>query len=566
MVAGFLDAHLVSATVFLPLVTGLALFVSSALYRLVTGTLALPALGWRLIALAGSGGTFLFAALGLYWRFDPEATGHQLTERIPWLPEYGIHYFVGVDGISLVLVMLTSFLTPIVLLATWNDVVRSLRKYLFSVLVLETAMLGALVSLSLFQFYFFWELMAVPTFFIIGIFGGPRRIQAATRFLFFALAGSLAMLVASIVVYQLNFEQSGVLNFDLVGPVRGVVGVAASGALPLLETVIPVDGGSGAPWWQTQTWLFLAFALAFGIRLPLMPLHGWLPAAQLEAPTGGSVLVTALLVKIGAYGFLRIGLPLFPIAATELVTVMFVLALTAIVLGALVARVQTDLKRFVAYLCVAQMGLVLLGLFALNLQGVTGAVLQMLNLGLSTAALYILIGFIGIRRHSRELTAFGGLAKPMPVFAALFGIVVMSSVGVPALSGFVGEFLILLGTFGANPWVGALASIALVLVAGALIGTYWRIVFGPLDKPENRGLIDLDLREKVVVLALVLPMLVIGVYPSPLLRRIEPAVSVLLQDRELHRAHSGAVLRQAVGAATETSSLALGARAEESGP
>jgi NADH-quinone oxidoreductase subunit M len=394
-------------------------------------------------------------------------------------------------------------------------------------LSLETAMLGTFVSLNLFQFYVLWEVMLIPMYFIIGIWGGPRRVYAATKFFLFTLAGSLLMLVAMVVVYRINYEQGGALNFDLIA----VAGADTVG-IPLLQTVIPV---ADAPWWRTQTWLFVAFALAFAIKVPVVPLHTWLPDAHVEAPTGGSVILAGVLLKMGTYGFLRFALPLFPVATRDFVPCMFVLALVGIVYGSLVAMVQKDVKRLVAYSSVAHLGFVMLGIFALNLQGLTGAVLQMLNHGLSTSALFVLVGFIYARRHTREISDFGGLAKPMPVFAALFGVVVMSSIGLPALNGFVGEFLILLGVFGASPWVGVVATSGVVLAAAYMLWMYRRIVFGPLDKPENRGLIDLDLRERTAIVLLVIPIVWIGVHPDPLLRRIEPSVSLLLQSMEIRR-------------------------------
>ncbi len=524
----FPEVHLLTCIVFLPLATAFALLGASAGLSFLLRSDGLPAAIWRSVAVGSSSLTFLLSAVTLWQRFDPEQAGYQLVERVPWLPEYGIHYFVGIDGISLVLVVLTTFLVPVALVASWHDIQRSLRSYVFFTLFLETAMLGTFVSLNLFQFYVLWEVTLIPMYFIIGIWGGPRRIYAATKFFLFTLVGSLLMLVAAIVVYRLNYEQGGALNFDLVA-------VSGSAGLPLLDTVIPIVATAGTPWWQTQTWLFAAFALAFGVKIPIFPLHTWLPDAHVEAPTGGSVLLAGVLLKMGAYGFLRFALPLFPVAAHAFVPLFFTLALIGIIYGSLVAMAQRDLKKLVAYSSIAHLGFVVLGLFALNLQGVTGGVLQMVSHGLTTGALFIFVGFLYNRRNTREISDYGGLAKPMPIFAALFGIVVMSSIGLPALSGFVGEFLILLGAFGANPWVAVVATGGVVLAAAYMLWMYRRVVFGALDKPENRGLIDLDLRERAVALALVLPILWIGVYPAPLLRRIEPSVSVLLQDMELRR-------------------------------
>lgn len=527
MMGPLLDAYMISWVVFLPFAAGVILLLANAFTSFLLRANGLPTIVWQVVAMATTCLTFLLSVAGLWRRFDPEATGYQLVEHVPWLPEYGIYYFVGIDGISLVLVLLTTFLMPIVLLSSWNEIERSLRSYLFLMLALETAMLGTFVSLNLFQFYVLWEVVLIPMYFIIGIWGGPRRIYAATKFFLFTLAGSLLMLVAMVVIYRLNYEQGGALNFDLVA----VAGVDTAG-IPLLRTVIPVVG---APWWSTQAWLFVAFALAFGIKVPLVPFHTWMPDAHVEAPTGGSVILAGVLLKLGAYGFLRFALPLFPVATKDFVPWMFGLALVGIVYGSLVAMVQKDVKKLVAYSSVAHMGFVMLGIFALNLQGLTGSVLQMINHGLSTGALFVLVGFIYARRHTREISDFGGLAKPMPVFAALFGIVVMSSIGLPALNGFVGEFLILLGAFGANPWVGVVATSGVVLAAAYMLWMYRRVVFGPLDKPENRGLIDLDLRERAALVLLVIPIVWIGVYPDPLLRRIEPSVSLLLQSMEIRR-------------------------------
>jgi NADH-quinone oxidoreductase subunit M len=359
-------------------------------------------------------------------------------------------------------------------------------------------------------------------YFIIGIWGGPRRIYAAIKFFLFTMVGSLLMLLAMIVLYYLNFEQTGVLNFDFVAPPPG----GLSGGL--LDTVVPLDGA----WWQTQTWLFFAFALAFAIKVPMFPVHTWLPDAHVEAPTSGSVVLAGVLLKMGTYGFLRFALPLFPTAAMEAAPFMMGLALVGIVYGSLVAMVQKDIKKLVAYSSVAHLGFVMLGLFTFNVHGLNGGVLQMINHGLSTGALFILVGMLYERRHTRMISDFGGIARPMPVYAAFFGIVTMSSIGLPGLNGFVGEFLILLGTFQASPLAAIIATSGVVLAAAYMLWMYRRVMFGPVENPENRGLIDLGLREKFVMLALVIPIIWIGVYPNPLLRRIEPSVIELLRQIE----------------------------------
>jgi NADH-quinone oxidoreductase subunit M len=382
-------------------------------------------------------------------------------------------------------------------------------------------MLGAFVSLNVFQFYLFWELMLIPMYFIIGIWGGPRRIYAAVKFFLFTMFGSLLMLVAILVIYYLSYEQTGALNFDLVTP-------PGSDGLALWDTAIPVTGA--AVWWKTQTWLFAAFALAFAIKVPMVPFHTWLPDAHVEAPTGGSVILAGVLLKMGTYGFVRFALPLFPNATIEFTPWMLGLALVGIVYGSLVAMVQGDVKKLVAYSSVAHLGFVMLGIFALNVQGVSGGVLQMVNHGLSTGALFLLVGMIYERRHTRMITDFGGVAKPMPVYAACFGIVTMSSIGLPMLNGFVGEFLILLGTFLAYPLAAVIGTSGVVLAAAYMLWMFRRVFFGPVEHAENRGLIDLGLREKVVMVAIIIPIFWIGVYPDPFLRRIEPSVIDLLQQ------------------------------------
>jgi NADH-quinone oxidoreductase subunit M len=525
--------NLVSWTAALPLVAGVALVALHA-------TVGVPERLFRVLGLAASVATFGLSLL-LWQGFDVTQTGYQFVEWRPWMPEWGIHWFVGVDGISLLLVVLTTFLVPIVLVSSWNDVTKSLRSYVFFMLFLETGMLGAFVSLNLFQFYLFWEVMLVPMYFIIGIWGGPRRVYAAIKFFLFTMAGSLLMLVAILALYYLNFEQQGpgaMLNFDLA---------RAPGSLrpALLDTVVPLAGQ--AVWWQTQPWLFAAFALAFAIKVPMVPLHTWLPDAHVEAPTAGSVILAGVLLKMGTYGFVRFALPLFPVASVEFAPWVLGLALVGILYGALVAMVQSDIKKLVAYSSVAHLGFVMLGMFAFNVQGLEGSVLQMVNHGLSTGALFLLVGMLYERRHTRQLSDFGGIARPMPVFAAFFVIVAMSSVGLPALNGFVGELLILLGAFRASPAFAVPATFGVVLAAAYLLWATRRLLFGPVERPENRSLIDLDLREKLVMVALLVPIFWLGLYPETALARIRPAVIDVLHTMEARSAR----VADAGGAASE---------------
>jgi NADH-quinone oxidoreductase subunit M len=384
--------------------------------------------------------------------------------------------------------------------------------------------------------------MLIPMYFIIGVWGGPRRIYAAIKFFLFTMFGSLLMLVALLVVYYLHFEQFGVLNFDFV-QVAGASGPA------LVDTVIP--RGGEATWWRTQTWLFGAFALAFAIKVPMVPFHTWLPDAHVEAPTAGSVILAGVLLKMGTYGFVRYALPFFPNAAVSFVPLMFTLALIGILYGSLVAMVQSDVKKLVAYSSVAHLGFVMLGIFALNAEGLEGSVLQMVNHGLSTGALFILVGMIYERRHTREISEFGGVAKPMPVYAAIFGVVVMSSIGLPALNGFVGEFLILVGAFAASPGFAVPATFGVVLAAAYMLWMFRRMMFGPVENPENRGLIDLNLREKAILAAILVPIVWIGVYPKPFLGRLHASVIELVRVVEEGNAPARAAAAPRLAAAGE---------------
>jgi NADH-quinone oxidoreductase subunit M len=516
------ELGLLSAITFLPLAVGCALVAAAAFVR------GLPDSVFRLAGLGATLVAFLLS-LQVFAGFDATNPGYQFVEYRTWIASYGINYFVGIDGISLVLVLLTTFLMPIVLLASAQDPAKSVKSYVFFMLFLETGMLGAFVSLNVFQFYLFWEVMLIPMYFIIGIWGGPRRIYAAVKFFLFTMAGSLLMLLAMLVLYYLHYEQTGTLNFDLVAR-PGI------DALGLLDTRIPLLGE--AVWWKTQTWLFAAFALAFAIKVPMFPLHTWLPDAHTEAPTAGSVVLAGVLLKMGTYGFIRFALPLFPGGAADLTPLLVTCGVIGIVYGSLVAMVQSDVKKLVAYSSVAHLGFVMLGMLAGNSQGLNGSVLQMVNHGISTGALFLLVGMIYERRHTRLIDAFGGIAKPMPVFAFFFAITTMSSIGLPLLNGFVGEFLILIGSYLAFPGATVIATSGVVLGAAYMLWMFRRVFFGPISNPENQGLIDLDLREKVVIVAMVIPMFWIGLYPETLLRRVEPSVLELMRQIESRSALS----------------------------
>ncbi len=500
--------NLLTCVTFLPLAGALVLLV-------------LPAAAeksFRGLALAASLATFALS-LVLWTRFDPSSGGFQFVHAAPWIPEYGIEYKVGLDGISLFLVLLTTFLVPITLVSAWTDITRHVRAFLVTMLALETLMLGAFVSINLFLFYIFWEAMLLPMYLIIGIWGGPRRVYAAVKFFLYTLVGSLLLLVALIYLYLLHHQQFGSWSFDL---------------LRLYEVHIPFGPG----WWNPQTLLFMAFALAFAVKVPMWPLHTWLPDAHVEAPTSGSVILAAILLKMGAYGFLRFSLPLFPDATAQLMPWLIGLCVIGIIYGALVAMVQADVKKLVAYSSVSHLGFVMLGIFALNAQGLSGGLLQMINHGLSTGALFLLVGMIYERRHTREIAQLGGLAKPLPIYAALFLIVTLSSIGLPGLNGFVGEFLILLGAFKTHPWAASLSATGVILAAVYMLWMVQRVFFGPCDRVENRSLLDLDLREIGVILAVVIPIVWLGVQPGLFTSRTDATLAALMARVEAKSAKS----------------------------
>lgn len=443
---------------------------------------------------------------GMWWTFEPGA-GMQFQVVRPWIAGWGIFYRLGVDGISLFLVLLTTFTMPLAVLGSWNYIKRQERAYYALMLVLTTGMLGVFVALDLFLFYVFWELMLIPMYFIIGVWGGERRLYAAIKFFVYTFLGSLLMLVAILTAYY------------LVGRATGEYSFAYDHLLRNLGYLRPA-----------AFWLFAAFALAFAIKVPVFPFHTWLPDAHVEAPTAGSVILAGILLKMGTYGFLRFALPLFPEAAVHpmVTTLVVVLALIGIVYGALVAMVQPDFKKLIAYSSVSHLGFVMLGIWALTEQSVAGAIVVMINHGVSTGALFFLAGMLYERRHTRAISAFGGLARAIPGLAAVLTVVALSSIGLPGTNGFVGEFLVLIGTFQTHPIAAAVATSGVIFAAAYLLWALQRVIYEPLDKEENRHLPDLSKRELLVLGPLLAVIVWIGVYPAPILRRIEPATQTLI--------------------------------------
>ncbi|MDB4973245.1 MAG: NADH-ubiquinone oxidoreductase chain [Myxococcaceae bacterium] len=442
---------------------------------------------------------------------------YQYVASYDLVPAYGIGYTVGLDGISLWLVLLTTLMTPVALYASWTSVNTKVKEFALCFLFLEVAMVGAFVALDLFLFYVFWELLLVPMYLIIGIWGGADRIYATVKFFLYTMVGSLLMFVAILYVANAYHELSGVYSFDI---------------RKLTQTVLDSE---------TQLYLFIAFALAFAIKVPMFPLHTWLPDAHVQAPTGGSVILAAVLLKMGTYGFVRFAMPLFPLASHRAAPTLSVLAVIGIMYGAYCAWVQKDVKKLVAYSSVSHLGFVMLGLFSVTRQGVGGAVLQMVNHGISTGALFLLVGVIYERRHTRQLSEFGGLAKVMPLYTLLFVIVTMSSVGLPGTNGFIGEFMILNGAFLSKnlptPFFFTLfASTGVILAAVYMLHAVLKMFWGPLDNTENEGLADVGGRELTTLVPLIGLVFLLGFAPSLFLDKMNPSVDIFLRDydRKLH--------------------------------
>jgi NADH-quinone oxidoreductase subunit M len=453
-------------------------------------------------------------SLPLIWRFQIGTPGYQFRESYDWIPSIGAHYSLGIDGISFLLVMLTTILGAISILSSWSAIQTRKKEYYILFLLLQTGMLGVFMALDFFLFYLFWEVMLVPMYFLIGVWGSDRRLYAAIKFFLYTLAGSVLMLLAILALYYRAHEVAGTgapYTFDIP---------TLLGAVPQFSTTL-------------QRLLFWGFFFAFAIKVPMFPFHTWLPDAHTEAPTAGSVILAGVLLKMGTYGFIRFSLPLLPtdaVARQHIINILMVLSIVGIIYGALVCMMQKDMKKLIAYSSVSHLGFCTLGIFALNPHGLSGSVIQQINHGISTGALFLIIGVLYERRHTRLISEFGGLSTPMPNFAAIYLIATLSSLGLPLLNGFIGEFTILSGIFQVNTSWTAWAVVGIVLGAAYLLWLYQRVMFGPVTNPANEHLPDLNMREYATLIPLVLLAFWIGIYPKPLFRVLDAPVRQIVEQ------------------------------------
>jgi len=477
--------------------------------------------------------TFLIefvVSAGLWWSFNPASAGWQAGIDIAWIPMWGVRFSLGVDGISLMLVLLTTLTMPLAVLGGWTAIKSRVHSYLTLLLVLTAGMLGVFLARDLFLFYVAWEVMLVPMYFIIGVWGGERRIYASLKFFIYTMVGSLLMLVA-IIYLGVHNSVGGVPNFSYDA-------ILSAGVTP-----------------TAALWLFGAFFLAFAVKVPMFPFHTWLPDAHVEAPTAGSVILAGIILKMGTFGFIRFALPLFPGAAMNptVRNTVLLLSVIGIVYGALVALVQPDFKKLVAYSSVSHLGFVMLGIFALTVQSVQGALMVMISHGISTGALFLLIGMIYERRHTRMIEAYGGIARTVPLFAALLTLVSLSSIGLPGTNGFIGEFLVLIGAFRTSPGFAVVATTGVIFAAAYLLWAIQRILFNKLDKPENEHIPDLNRRELALMLPLVVCIIWLGFYPAPVLRRMQAST-----EQFVRTVQGGSVLQSARQPAAQTVALPAG--------
>jgi NADH-quinone oxidoreductase subunit M len=508
--------NLLSLITFLPLIGAVVLLV------FLRGEDEMARRNAKILALFVTGATFLLSLFVLFG-FDPSDTGFQFVEEAAWLG--GLNYKMGVDGISVLFVMLTTFLMPLTIAASWNVETR-VKEYMIAFLVLETLMLGVFCALDLVLFYIFFEAGLIPMFLIIGIWGGANRIYASFKFFLYTFLGSVLMLVAMIAMYVTagTTDIPTLLTYEFSSE-------------PLVVLGFTIAGG-------VQTLLWIAFFASFAVKMPMWPVHTWLPDAHVQAPTAGSVVLAAILLKMGGYGFLRFSLPMFPVASDLMQEFVFTLSVIAIMYTSLVALMQEDMKKLIAYSSVAHMGFVTMGIFALNRQGVDGAVFQMLSHGFISGALFLIVGVIYDRMHTREIAAYGGLAVRMPVFALIFMLFTMGNVGLPGTSGFVGEFLTLIGVFQVNTWVALFAATGVILSAAYALWLYRRVVFGDLIKESLRTIDDMDRREKLIFAPLVVATILLGVYPALVLDIIGPSVQALVDHTQTAVAASATALAQ----------------------
>jgi NADH-quinone oxidoreductase subunit M len=460
----------------------------------------------KMVALLVSIATFLLS-IPLFTGFNKTTHFMQFVERYPWIPSWNTTYFLGVDGISVLFVLLSTLVTILCVLISWNSIKVKIKEFYIALLVMEGAMIGVFSSLDFFLFYLFWEAMLIPMYLLIGVWGGPNRVYAAIKFFLYTLVGSVLMLVGIIVLYFYAGK-----TFDI---------------LQLMTKAYP---------YEMQFWLFWAFFAAFAVKVPMFPVHTWLPDAHTEAPTAGSVILAAVLIKMGAYGFLRFSIPLFPDATKAMTVPMLTLSVIAIIYGAVVCLAQSDLKRLIAYSSVSHMGFVTLGIFALNIQGLEGGILQMLNHGIVTGGLFLSVGIVYDRTHSREIKDYGGLATVLPVYAAFFMVFTLASIGLPGLNGFIGEFLIILGGFTASKWAGVLSATGIIIGAAYMLWLYQRVFFMETNQ-KVLGLQDMDMREVVTLLPMVILIFWIGVYPNAFLSFMHPSVNHLIERLNAHGGH-----------------------------